>query len=307
MTAIAAHIERYKIAPDDLLFQIGQLELPAVRKRRLIAAGALGLTEPNAAGSRYRHGTLSAYTAGRCRCEHCQASFARYRAERRAGGLDSPRGKRNRDSDGHLPRDWFRFNVWYPACKKAKLEPRPRLHDLRHSHASWLLAGGADLGVVRERLGHANIATTNKYRILCPLPMTPPSQPCEESAASRDLAVTIGVAGSVGLWAWRHRLPNRAWARSLAKPAELAALRRRAAAVRATSASTITAQQRPAALAASTCGRPRPAVPRSGPDARVMGGRDPRDLRSTVRKDDRSRSTGSAQRAWRSRGHLEQG
>ena len=163
VTAIAAHIERYKIAPDDLLFQIGQLELPAVRKRRLIAAGALGLTEPNAAGSRYRHGTPSAYTAGRCRCEHCQASFARYRAERRAGGLDSPRGKRNRDSDGHLPRDWFRFNVWYPACKKAKLEPRPRLHDLRHSHASWLLAGGADLGVVRERLGHANIATTNKY------------------------------------------------------------------------------------------------------------------------------------------------
>jgi site-specific recombinase XerD len=38
-----------------------------------------------------------------------------------------------------------------------------RPHDLRHSHASWLLAGGADLQVVKERLGHRSIATTEKY------------------------------------------------------------------------------------------------------------------------------------------------
>jgi integrase len=34
--------------------------------------GRLGRTEPNAAGRTYRHGTLTAYTAGRCRCEHCK-------------------------------------------------------------------------------------------------------------------------------------------------------------------------------------------------------------------------------------------
>lgn len=38
-----------------------------------------------------------------------------------------------------------------------------RIHDLRHAHASWLLAGGADLQVVKERLGHASIATTERY------------------------------------------------------------------------------------------------------------------------------------------------
>ncbi|WP_417281495.1 tyrosine-type recombinase/integrase [Actinomadura livida] len=36
-------------------------------------------------------------------------------------------------------------------------------HHLRHAHASWLLAGGADLQVVKERLGHASIATTEQY------------------------------------------------------------------------------------------------------------------------------------------------
>jgi site-specific recombinase XerD len=37
------------------------------------------------------------------------------------------------------------------------------MHDLRHSHASWLLAGGADIPVVKERLGHQSITTTEKY------------------------------------------------------------------------------------------------------------------------------------------------
>ena len=36
-------------------------------------------------------------------------------------------------------------------------------HGLRHAHASWLLAGGADLQVVKERLGHASIMTTQRY------------------------------------------------------------------------------------------------------------------------------------------------
>ena len=51
------------------------------------------------------------------------------------------------------------------ARKDQRLTPRSTIsgHDLRHAHASWLLAGGADLQVVKERLGYASIMTTQKY------------------------------------------------------------------------------------------------------------------------------------------------
>jgi hypothetical protein len=56
-----------------------------------------------------------------------------------------------------------RDNVWRKACKTAGIDPPVRLDDLRHSHASWLLAGGADLQVVKGRLRHVSIARTEKY------------------------------------------------------------------------------------------------------------------------------------------------
>jgi site-specific recombinase XerD len=47
--------------------------------------------------------------------------------------------------------------------RKAGLTINVRIHDLRHVHASWLLAGGADLQVVKQRLGHGSLRTTEKY------------------------------------------------------------------------------------------------------------------------------------------------
>jgi integrase len=156
------HVLVNGLGDDDLLFTYHPPALSRTRRPGLAAAPRPGMTEPNEKGRQYRHGTLTAYNAAKCRCEHCRGAYADYRARRRAGGKDNPRTPKARDSDGHIPADWFRHQVWDPARNAAGFE-KVRIHDLRHAHASWLLAGGADLQVVKERLGHASISTTEKY------------------------------------------------------------------------------------------------------------------------------------------------
>ncbi|MGH8890466.1 MAG: tyrosine-type recombinase/integrase [Acidothermaceae bacterium] len=62
-----------------------------------------------------------------------------------------------------ISRNTFRTRIWLPALEKAQLGFHVRFHDLRHAHASWALAGGADLKAVMDRLGHAQISTTQRY------------------------------------------------------------------------------------------------------------------------------------------------
>jgi integrase len=62
-----------------------------------------------------------------------------------------------------ISRNTFRTRVWRPAVTASGLDFDVRVHDLRHAHASWLLAGGSDLKSVMDRMGHAQITTTQKY------------------------------------------------------------------------------------------------------------------------------------------------
>jgi hypothetical protein len=161
---IAHHIDVNGLGPDDLLFAIRDPQnLRKPRLRVVPDIDSLGLTDPNENGRQYRHGTMTAYGTGKCRCQHCKDACAIYRAERRANGKDNARTPRTVTTDGHIPRSWFRANVWAPARTSAGLDDTVRVHDLRHAHASWLLAGGADIEVVKERLGHGSILTTQKY------------------------------------------------------------------------------------------------------------------------------------------------
>jgi len=66
----------------------------------------------------------------------------------------------------------FYHRVWLPALDRANaagLGKRPRIHDLRHTHASWLIAGGMDIAAVSRRLGHETTAlTSDTYYHLMP-------------------------------------------------------------------------------------------------------------------------------------------
>jgi integrase len=62
-----------------------------------------------------------------------------------------------------ISRNTFRTRIWRPAVQKSGVDFDVRVHDLRHAHASWLLAGGSDLKSVMDRMGHAQITTTQKY------------------------------------------------------------------------------------------------------------------------------------------------
>jgi integrase len=59
-------------------------------------------------------------------------------------------------------RQWL--DEWYAAVKAANLglDQRPRIHDIRHSHASMMIAGGMNLYELANRLGHESIVTTTK-------------------------------------------------------------------------------------------------------------------------------------------------
>jgi integrase len=167
--ALSSHIAELlsrhvaSLEPHELLFGAPQPSGPQTRRLTRPDVALLGMTAPNAAGRTYNHGTLSGYSLGLCRCEHCRGAYATYRAERRAAGADHPRAIRQLTTDGHIPRSWFHRQVWKPALAAAGIGFHVRVHDLRHAHASWLLASGADLETVKERMGHASITTTEKY------------------------------------------------------------------------------------------------------------------------------------------------
>ena len=62
-----------------------------------------------------------------------------------------------------ISRNTFRTRVWRPAVQASGVDFDVRVHDLRHAQASWLLAGGSDIKSVMDRMGHAQITTTQKY------------------------------------------------------------------------------------------------------------------------------------------------
>lgn len=63
-----------------------------------------------------------------------------------------------------LDASWLR-----PCLCAGTLTKVPRVHDLRHSHVSWLIAKGVPLGVISRRIGHDDVSFTDtRYGHLMP-------------------------------------------------------------------------------------------------------------------------------------------
>ena len=79
-------------------------------------------------------------------------------------------------------------DIWTRAKKIAGITHRDAvIHSLRHTCASRLLESGQDLKVVKEWLGHSNIATTDIYTHLATHQFT---------AATKSLTTLRGIANA---------------------------------------------------------------------------------------------------------------
>lgn len=111
--------------------------------QELPGSGEMVFGSPKTKASR-RTLTLTAKTAG--------ALAGLVLVDRNATIFTAPRG-------GHVRTRNFR-RTWTKALVRAGLEGL-RIHDLRHTHAAWLISDGRPLTAIQQRLGHTSIKITS--------------------------------------------------------------------------------------------------------------------------------------------------
>lgn len=89
-------------------------------------------------------------------------------------------------SGGRIAHSVYWQKCWLPTVESAKsvgLKKSPRIHDLRHTHASWLIQDGVSLFTISRRLGHASTRTTEEvYGHLMPQALLDSAESVQRSA-----------------------------------------------------------------------------------------------------------------------------
>ena len=167
---VREHIAANSIGPGQLIFPVRLFaaRTMAARRERMSEEEmeALGYTDPLPNGKQYKHGTMGAYVTAKCRCPGCMqwsADYGRSRKRRTTGRVEREwSAGRRRDPTEYVGKNtWYR--IWNSAVEEARLPFRYTPYQVRHTHASWLIDQGVDLGRVRHRLGHGDLTTTTRY------------------------------------------------------------------------------------------------------------------------------------------------
>jgi integrase len=72
------------------------------------------------------------------------------------------------DRNAQIRQNALRSRIFQPAARRAGIEPRPTVHDLRHTAASLMAKSGYTLREAQEELGHSHATMTDRYTHLFP-------------------------------------------------------------------------------------------------------------------------------------------
>jgi len=164
---------------------LGVQSLDLLRRRLTVTAtltnlnGSVSLGPPKTKASR-RTLALPAFL-----CDELAAHLAQFGTGPEGVVLSSPRGSWVRASS-------WRKRFWHPAVEATVGRPF-RFHDLRHTHASWLIEQGAHAKAIQTRLGHSSIVVTmDTYGHLMPGMDEALAEGLEGLAASADAPASFG-------------------------------------------------------------------------------------------------------------------
>jgi hypothetical protein len=133
------------------------LKIDHVARRERLSSGVRG-------GARDRHGGDADGTR-----HHLATLLSRWQREQQGAATPAPDTLIfPSTSGGPVDPDNLRHRVWAPALAKAKLR-HVRIHSLRHTFASMLIAQGENVKYISSRLGHASVQITlDRYGHLFP-------------------------------------------------------------------------------------------------------------------------------------------
>ena len=95
--------------------------------------------------------------------------------------------------DGGKPREDLKY-AWARICKAAGIA-NLRIHDLRHSYASFLVSAGFSLPVIGALLGHATPATTARYAHLFDDPLRQATERASAIISGQSAVEVVPIKG----------------------------------------------------------------------------------------------------------------